>query len=88
MDAHFSVKRARDSSGSCGVSFDHDRSQAVATREGAVWYCPRSSAEPGVGVLYPDVSRIRTLAAYYHDYDAIASRKALREKPQRQAAVK
>jgi hypothetical protein len=53
-----------------------------------VWYCPRSSAEPGVGVLYPDVSRIRTLAAYYHDYDAIASRKALREKPQRQAAVK
>jgi virginiamycin B lyase len=64
-----------------------DQPKIEITREGAVWYCPRSSAEPGVGVLYPDVSRIRTLAAYYHDYDAIASRKALREKPQRQAAA-
>ena len=65
-----------------------DQPKIEITREGAVWYCPRSSAQPGVGVLDPDVSRIRTLAAYYHDYAAIASRKAPREKPQRQAAVK
>ena len=63
-----------------------DQPKIEITREGAIWYCPRSSAEPGVGVLYPDVSKMRTLAAYYHDIDPITSRKALREKPQRQAA--
>jgi virginiamycin B lyase len=62
-----------------------DQPKIEITRDGAVWYCPRSGAEPGVGVLYPDVSKMRTLAAHYHDYDPIASRKALREKPQRQA---
>jgi len=62
-----------------------DQPKIEITREGAIWYCPRSSAEPGVGVLYPDVSKVRTLAAYYHDIDPITSRKALREKPQRQA---
>ena len=35
------------------------------TREGAVWYSPRSSREyPGLGVLYPDITKITTLAAY------------------------
>jgi len=30
---------------------------------GAIWYCPRSSSNAGVGVLYPDMSKITTLAA-------------------------
>jgi virginiamycin B lyase len=35
------------------------------TREGAIWYAPRSSQKfPGLGVLYPDVTKITTLAAY------------------------
>ena len=32
-----------------------DQPKIEITRDGAIWYCPRSSAEPGVGVLYPDV---------------------------------
>jgi len=63
-----------------------DQPKIELTRDGAIWYCPRSGAEPGVGVLYPDTSRIKTLAAYYHDVDAIASRKVLRT--QRQALAK
>ena len=36
------------------------------TREGAIWYSPRSSREfPGLGVLYPDITKITTLAAYH-----------------------
>jgi len=62
-----------------------DQPKIEITRDGAVWYCPRSGAEPGVGVLYPDTSRIKSLAAYYHDVDAIASRKVLRT--QRQAST-
>ena len=57
-----------------------DQPKLEITREGAIWYCPRSSAEPGVGVLYPDTSKIKTMAAYYQDIDAITSRKALRGK--------
>ncbi len=30
---------------------------------GAIWYCPRSSANAAVGVLYPDMSRITSLEA-------------------------
>ncbi len=63
-----------------------DQPKVEITRDGAVWYCPRSGAQPGVGVLYPDVSKIKTLAAYYLDLDHIASRKAARSKPERQAA--
>jgi streptogramin lyase/mono/diheme cytochrome c family protein len=34
------------------------------TKEGAIWYSPRSSRDwPGLGVLYPDVTKITTLAA-------------------------
>ena len=42
-----------------------DQPKLAITREGAVWYTPRSSAKAAVGVLYPDVSRITTLAARY-----------------------
>jgi virginiamycin B lyase len=45
-------------------SADQPRSQI--TREGAIWYCPRSSEKaPGVGVLYPDMTKITTLAAKF-----------------------
>ena len=37
------------------------------TRDDAIWYCPRSADEPGVGVLYPDMTKITTLGAYYED---------------------
>ena len=64
-----------------------DQPKIEITRDGAVWYCPRSAAEPGVGVLYPDVSKITTLGAYYIDMDAPTSRRALRgKKPAREAA--
>ena len=63
-----------------------DQPKIEITRDGAVWYCPRSGAEPGVGVLYPDVSRITTLGAYYLDVDAPRSRAALRSRPTREAS--
>ena len=62
-----------------------DQPKLEITREGAVWYCPRSGAEPGVGVLYPDVSRITTVGAYYLDFDAPSSRRVLRSKQTREA---
>jgi hypothetical protein len=45
---------------------------------GNIWF--------GVGVLYPDVSMITTLGAYYLDMDAITSRRAIRNRPTREAA--
>jgi virginiamycin B lyase len=42
-----------------------DMPKLAITREGAIWYTPRSSANAAVGVLYPDVNKITTLAAYY-----------------------
>jgi virginiamycin B lyase len=42
-----------------------DQPKLSITRDGAVWYTPRSSSRAAVGVLYPDASRITTLAAYY-----------------------
>jgi streptogramin lyase len=66
-----------------------DQPKIEITRDGAVWYCPRSGAQPGVGVLYPDVTKITTLAAHYHDVDAPTSRMALRkQRPAREAAVR
>lgn len=42
-----------------------DKPKIEITRDGAVWYTPRQSVEdPGFGVLYPDMDRITTLAAY------------------------
>ena len=35
------------------------------TREGAVWYNPRSALKGAVGVLYPDVSKMTTFEAKY-----------------------
>jgi streptogramin lyase len=32
--------------------------------DGAVWYCPRSAKDTGIGVMYPDVTKMTTLAAY------------------------
>lgn len=63
-----------------------DQPKIEITRDGAIWYCPRSGAEPGVGVLYPDVAKITTLGAYYLDVDAITSRQALRKSHTREAA--
>ena len=59
-----------------------DQPKIEITRDGAIWYCPRSGAEPGVGVLYPNISKMKTLGAYYHDVDPIASRKVVRAQPQ------
>jgi virginiamycin B lyase len=39
-------------------------SKIEITREGAVWYPFRGEGGGGVGVLYPDVSRMTTLGAY------------------------
>jgi len=63
-----------------------DQPKIEITRDGAIWYCPRSSAEPGVGVLYPDVAKITTLGAYYLDVDAPSSRRVFRNRPTREAA--
>jgi len=41
-----------------------DQPKLAITREGAVWYTPRSSVKAAVGVLYPDVTTITTLGAY------------------------
>ena len=63
-----------------------DQPKIEITRDGAIWYCPRSAAEPGVGVLYPDVSKVTTLGAYYLDVDPPSSRRVLRNRPVREAA--
>ena len=34
------------------------------TREGAIWYTPRTRGKVALGVLYPDVTKITTLGAY------------------------
>ncbi len=41
-----------------------DQPKIEITREGAVWYCTRSSATAAVGVLYPDVSKMKYEAHY------------------------
>ncbi|PYM26545.1 MAG: hypothetical protein DMD78_04045 [Candidatus Rokuibacteriota bacterium] len=41
-----------------------DQPKLAITREGAIWYTPRSSVKAAVGVLYPDVTTMTTLAAY------------------------
>jgi streptogramin lyase len=63
-----------------------DQPKIEITRDGAVWYCPRSGAEPGVGVLYPDMSKVRTLGAYYVDYDPPSSRAMLKARAAPQAS--
>ncbi len=43
-----------------------DMPKISITKEGAIWYSPRSSRDhPGLGVLYPDITKITTLAAYH-----------------------
>ena len=41
-----------------------DQPKLSITREGAIWYAPRSSSKAAAGVLYPDVAKMTTLAAY------------------------
>jgi streptogramin lyase len=55
-----------------------DNPKLEITREGAIWYCPRSGAEPGVGVLYPDVTKITTLRGFYRGYDMPTSKWGVR----------
>ena len=43
-----------------------DTPKIQITKDGAIWYAPRGSQkEPAFGVLYPDMDKITTLAAYY-----------------------
>jgi virginiamycin B lyase len=43
-----------------------DMPKIHVTRDGAVWYPPRSTREgPGAGVLYPDMTQVKTLAGYF-----------------------
>ena len=43
-----------------------DKPKIQITKEGAIWYSPRSSREyPGLGVLYPDMDKMTTFAAHY-----------------------
>ena len=43
-----------------------DKPKIQITREGAIWYSPRSSRDyPGLGVLYPDMDKMTTFAAMY-----------------------
>jgi streptogramin lyase/mono/diheme cytochrome c family protein len=35
------------------------------TRDGAIWYCARDAKRQALDVLYPDVTKMRTMAAYY-----------------------
>jgi len=42
-----------------------DMPKIRVSKEGAIWYAPRSAKNAGAGVLYPDKTKITTLAAYY-----------------------
>ena len=42
-----------------------DQPKLAITRDGAIWYTPRSSSKAAAGVLYPDVGKMTTFGAYY-----------------------
>ena len=42
-----------------------DMPKLAISKEGGIWYTPRSAVNASVGVLYPDMTKITTLAAYY-----------------------
>jgi virginiamycin B lyase len=42
-----------------------DQPKLDITKDGAIWYCARSAPEGAVGVLYPDMTKVTTLGAYY-----------------------
>jgi virginiamycin B lyase len=48
-----------------------DQPKMMITREGAIWFTPRDAGHAGYGgaasVLYPDMDKITTLAAYYSE---------------------
>jgi len=41
-----------------------DMPKLEITRDGAIWYSARSAKTKAIGVLYPDMSKIKTLGAY------------------------
>jgi streptogramin lyase len=46
--------------------FAADTPKIQVTREGAIWFSPRGSRnQPSISVLYPDMDKITTLAAFY-----------------------
>jgi streptogramin lyase len=46
--------------------FDADTPKIQVTKDSAIWYAPRGSLKaPGIGVLYPDMDKIKTFGAYY-----------------------
>jgi virginiamycin B lyase len=51
-----------------------DAPKVEITREGAIWFSPRSADEVGGAVLYPDMTKITTLAAYYRGYSPVTAR--------------
>ena len=42
-----------------------DMPKLAITRQGAIWYTPRSAVNAAAGVLYPDKTKITSLGAYY-----------------------
>jgi streptogramin lyase len=40
-----------------------DMPKVRITKEGAIWFAPRSSSRAAASVLYPDVTKMKTLAA-------------------------
>jgi hypothetical protein len=42
-----------------------DMPKIEITREGAVWYSPRSAQRGTIGVLYPDATKMRSFEARY-----------------------
>jgi streptogramin lyase len=46
--------------------FEADTPKIQVTKDGAIWWSPRGSRDkPAIGVLYPDMDKITTLAAFY-----------------------
>jgi virginiamycin B lyase len=42
-----------------------DMPKLAVSREGGIWYTPRSAVNAAVGVLYPDKTKIKSMAAHY-----------------------
>lgn len=42
-----------------------DMPKLEVTKDGAIWYSARSADVKAIGVLYPDMTKIKTLGAYY-----------------------
>jgi hypothetical protein len=51
-----------------------DQPKLEITRDGGIWYCARTAQDSGVGVFYPDMTKVTTLAAYYPNGTANGSK--------------